>query len=258
MTAVAKVVRSFNEGGLSATSTLVKKNLALASWRYLNRRFDRRYNVDTGGSIQQNELDIDSGNREFGIRYEPTAVKTFRSLMKNLPSDLANFTFVDYGSGKGRVLLLASHYNFKRIVGVEYAKDLHRIARFNIVAYRHPKQLCARIEATLGDAAELPIPDGPCVFYFFQPLTHDVMLAVLDRIRGAHAADPREMYILFLHPHAFATQALERLGFARKLQSLPLPRDFEWLYPREIDVYHACGFHVPKMATVRAEEAVAA
>ena len=48
---------------------------------------------------------------------------------------LGDFTFIDLGSGKGRVLLMASDYPFKKIIGVEFMPELHRAAQENITGY---------------------------------------------------------------------------------------------------------------------------
>ena len=46
------------------------------------------------------------------------------------------FTFVDLGSGKGRTLLMASDYPFRRIIGVELLPSLHQIAQENLRQYK--------------------------------------------------------------------------------------------------------------------------
>ena len=74
----------------------------------------------------------DSPNRQFAVRYQPSSVEEFGRLMGKLDVDHREFVFVDYGSGKGRVLMLAADYPFKRIVGVEFSPPLDRIARENI------------------------------------------------------------------------------------------------------------------------------
>ena len=164
-----RIARKLRTEGLRETLQIVRKNIILERWDFLNRRYDARHHVDTRGSIQPIELDIASDNKRFGTRYEPTPVKTFRSTMSNLPVDLRGFVFVDFGSGKGRALLLASEYNFKRIVGVEYAKDLNGIAQQNIRSYWNREQRCVDISSVHCDAAVFGIPEDPCVLYFYQP-----------------------------------------------------------------------------------------
>jgi hypothetical protein len=41
-----------------------------------------------------------------------------------LPKDLSDFTFVDIGSGKGSILFYACRYDFRRVLGVEFAENL--------------------------------------------------------------------------------------------------------------------------------------
>ena len=71
----------------------------------------------------------------FHSPYQPTDAGLFQEMMAILPIDFREFTFVDLGSGKGRTLLMASEYPFRRIVGVEILPELHRAAEENIANY---------------------------------------------------------------------------------------------------------------------------
>src|SRR5260370_15319574 len=62
----------------------------------------------------------------FHSPYQPTDPALFQEIMASLPIEFEQFAFVDLGSGKGRTLLMASEYPFKRIVGVELIAELHR------------------------------------------------------------------------------------------------------------------------------------
>jgi len=46
-------------------------------------------------------------------------------VLEKLSINHSEFTFIDFGSGKGRVLFLASEYPYKKIIGVELARMLH-------------------------------------------------------------------------------------------------------------------------------------
>ena len=72
----------------------------------------------------------------FHSPYQPTDPALFQEIMASLPIEFEQFAFVDLGSGKGRTLLMASEYPFKRIVGVELIAELHRAAEENIRDYR--------------------------------------------------------------------------------------------------------------------------
>src|SRR5579864_7137056 len=68
------------------------------------------------------------------------------AVSQSVDSTLRDFTFIDLGSGKGRVLLMASDYPFKRIIGVEFMLELHRVAQKNIAGYSSDRQQCRQIE----------------------------------------------------------------------------------------------------------------
>src|SRR5262249_24639122 len=108
--------------------TLIKR--ALPRYRRLRdqpQTFDKEHQVDTSGFVSGKELPLKS-IRSDATAYYATPPSVIGKIVEQLPEDLSRFVFVDYGSGKGRVVLLASHYNFKEIIGIEYARELHEIA----------------------------------------------------------------------------------------------------------------------------------
>jgi hypothetical protein len=160
--------------------------------------FDERYGVETAEIVHLGELDIDSPNRDLGVRYQPSDPDGFRTLMEELPIDYGKFVFVDYGSGKGRVLLLASEFPFKRIVGVEFAAELNEVARSNIARFPRARQRCAEIELVTADASDFEPPAEPAVLYFYNPFAEPVLARVLDRVRASVDAQPREVFLVFV------------------------------------------------------------
>jgi hypothetical protein len=180
--------------------------------------------LDTSKEIELAKLDIDSDNKKFGQPYEPTPVNTLRSIFSNLPDDLSDFIFVDFGSGKGRTLLVSSDYNFKRIIGVEFSKELHFIAQNNIRAYRSKKQRCFDIESVCMDATTFPIPTEKSIFYFFDPFSEEVMLQVLNNIKRSYLDNPRKIFITYHFPRL--SYLIDDLGFMQQVETKPLPTDF--------------------------------
>jgi hypothetical protein len=47
---------------------------------------------------------------------------------EKLKIDPRDFTFTDFGSGEGRVLLIAAGLPFRAVVGVEFSAELNEIA----------------------------------------------------------------------------------------------------------------------------------
>ena len=132
--------------------------------------------------------------------------------------------FVDYGSGKGRALLVASDFPFEVIRGVEFSQDLHAIAQENIHRYLNPKQVCRNIESVYGDAIEFAPAEISTVHFFYSPFRQNVMQAVCKNIESSLSTRPRESMIVFYGLHAETIAAIDALGWHR--YEIQVPRDF--------------------------------
>ena len=135
----------------------------------------------------------------FHSPYQPTEPALFREMIAALPIDFREFTFVDVGSGKGRALLLATQYPFRKIVGVELLSDLHCAAEENVAAWRaqSPAPQVASIEVLCMDAREFVFPDTPLVVYLFNPLPEAGLRRVVRNLEDSWKAAPRAVWILY-------------------------------------------------------------
>ncbi len=132
--------------------------------------------------------------------YQPTDPVLFQEMMASLPINFDGFTFVDLGSGKGRTLLMASEYPFRRVLGVELIAELHRAAEENIRDYRSPTQRCTSIESILADAREFDLPEEPLVLFLFNPLPERALSEVLRRLGNSLARVPRSVWVVYHNP----------------------------------------------------------
>jgi len=188
-----------------------------------DRRREARFGVSSEGRIPLRELAIDSENRGLGFPYVPSPGLLVDTLLANIEEDLHPFTFVDFGSGKGRVLLVASHYPFREVVGVEFSPALHEIAEDNIRRYQSPERLCQNVRSVSADAASFPIREREYVLYFNNPFAEPVFARVLGNIQAAHERSHRKLYVLYQQLagdlETDRTQniaMLERSGFLRE------------------------------------------
>jgi hypothetical protein len=132
-----------------------------------------------------------------GHEYFATDPWLFEEIMQALPIQFEDFTFIDLGSGKGRSLMLASDYPFRRILGVEYLPELHRVAELNIGRYSGENQKCRRIESICKDARDFDFPAEPTVLYLFNPFPEPVFALVLARLKESLARNPRPFYVAY-------------------------------------------------------------
>jgi len=174
--------------------------------RYGDMEYDWEHRVNTtSGTVgwQARLLGL------FHSPYQPTDPALFREMMASLSVlsqqfpeqfEFDTFTFIDLGSGKGRTLLMASEYPFRKIVGVELIAELHRAAGENIRAYHSATQSCANIEAVCADACSFPFSAEPLVLYLFNPLPESGLRRVIAGLEKSLAANPRSVYLLYHNP----------------------------------------------------------
>ncbi len=141
----------------------------------------------------------------FHSAYQPTEPALFREMMASLSVlseqfEFEPFTFIDLGSGKGRTLLMASEYPFRKIIGAELIAELHRAAKENIRAYHSATQRCPNIEAVCADACAFPFPAEPLVLYLFNPLPESGMRRLIARLETSLAENPSPVYLLYHNP----------------------------------------------------------
>ena len=137
---------------------------------------------------------------QFHSSYQPTEPALFTEMMASLKIDFQEFTFIDLGSGKGRVLLMAADYPFRRILGVELFPALHRVAQQNLNAYRSESQQCFALEAVCGDAREFIFPEEPFLLYLFNSLPEAALMEVMARLDDSLRQCPRMVYLLYHNP----------------------------------------------------------
>ncbi len=165
--------------------------------RYGDMEYDWEHRVNTtSGTVGWRERLLGV----FHSPYQPTDAALFQEMMASLPIDFSQFTFVDLGSGKGRTLLMASEYPFRRIVGVEILPELQRPAEENIANYQSTTQQCTQVESVCGDANEFDLPEGPLLLYLFNPLPEAGLIQILENLEESQRRHPRAVYVLYQNP----------------------------------------------------------
>jgi hypothetical protein len=165
--------------------------------RYGDAEYDWDHRVNTTGATV--------GWRDrllghFHSPYQPTEPVLFSEIMASLNTDFEEFTFIDMGSGKGRVLLMAADYPFRRVLGVELLPALDRVAQENLSTYKSDSQRCFAIEAVCGDAREFVFPNEPLVLYLFNPLPEAGLIAMMANLDRSLSQYPRVVYVLYHNP----------------------------------------------------------
>jgi SAM-dependent methyltransferase len=169
--------------------------------RYGDAEFDWDHRVDTTGGTtgwRTRLLGV------FHSPYQPTDAALFHEMLTALAEqtrcDFCDFIFVDLGSGKGRTLLMAADYPFRRIIGVELLPELHHAAQENLNKYKSEEQECFALESICADATDFSFPDEPIVLYLFNPFPEARLRRVLANLQQSLREHPRTIYVLYHNP----------------------------------------------------------
>lgn len=107
--------------------------------------------------------------------------------------------FVDFGCGKGRVVLAAASLPVKRVVGVDISPELCAVAREN-VQHNLSSLACKEVEIVATDATTFEVPDDMTVAYMYNPFKGEIFEAVLNNIIASWKRNPRRITLAYLLP----------------------------------------------------------
>jgi len=161
--------------------------------------FDQMYGTDTESIREVGSLDIDSETSKHAVRYQPSPFDLARTIIHKLPVAHHDFTFIDFGSGKGRVLLIAAELPFSAVLGIEFSRELCDIANSNIKKSNANKN-AESVESIHADVTDYQLPDTPLVCYFYNPFGTTIMQSVVNKLTASYNAMKREIYVIYVHP----------------------------------------------------------
>lgn len=145
----------------------------------------------------QTGFDRPGAETEPNVVYESVNPLLLVSLLKYVQG--RNGSFVDFGSGKGRALIIAARSGFESVVGIEISPERTVLAKANIEIER-TRGCGSEIEIANGNAADFQIPDDCIAAFFYNPFDHAVMEKVIERLHESLRRNPRRIYALLVYP----------------------------------------------------------
>ncbi|HYC29680.1 MAG TPA: class I SAM-dependent methyltransferase [Chitinophagaceae bacterium] len=177
---------------------------ALTASREEEDGFDSRYGTVTSLILSPFELPetISVEQAVTSSRCHPSPVTSVNMALDALPTygiKYSNSVFIDVGSGLGRNLLLASHYPFKKIIGIERSHYLASVSKDNIAVYHNPGVKCRQIEVLCLNALDFSFPMENMVLYFWWPFTEDIAHQFFSRLQRFMQSCPVSVTLVFLN-----------------------------------------------------------
>lgn len=225
---ITRLRRSIAQRGLAKTLSNLMRRIRQGPPAASTTRihdFDAEFGVDTSGMISGRHLATGHAHDLYNTAYYGIAPSLFRTLLKRweatprlFPTE--RYTFIDFGAGKGRAVMLAAEQPFQACIGVEINPGLAKIARENLAKWgraRSPARICCQ------DATIFQFPEGPCVAYLFNPFSGAVLQVLIDHIQTSFANRPGELDLLYVNPEfeflLYQNQGFSRLWEQRMLMS---------------------------------------
>ncbi|CAN5569989.1 hypothetical protein BH10ACI4_BH10ACI4_13560 [soil metagenome] len=163
--------------------------------------FDTTRRVRTAGDSPVPDAKLVVGEKRDSQMYAPVRTANARAALRELPlRDHSEYTFIDVGSGKGRMLFVAAEYPFRKVLGVEYSTELQEVAETNLASYRHSSQRCKNLASIYANAAEFEFPEGNLVLYMFNPFGPEVLSRMLANLSRSLEERPRHVIMVLLWP----------------------------------------------------------
>ncbi len=199
--------------------------------------FDQIHGVDTSGLVPAKHLVTGHANDEHVTAYYGVAPSILRTLIGRWretvpPHPISSYTFIDIGAGKGRGIMVASEFPFRRVIGVELNPALAAVARENVMRWNAmhagdpTAERVAPIEVLEQDALQLELPPGPVLLFLFHPFEAPVLKALTRSIEtqfGARAKSDTEPALDLLYVNAECAGVLDRHPAFEQLFLAKLP-----------------------------------
>lgn len=108
---------------------------------------------------------------------------------------------LDLGCGKGRVLLIASIFQFQEARGIEFARELCNIARNNCAIFKKANGTRTTFTVIESDVVDYIIRPEENVFFFYNSFDKKILNRVLANIADSLKRAPRKVLFICYNPH---------------------------------------------------------
>src|ERR1017187_8071725 len=185
---------------------------------------EKKYTLDTIELDRLKSITVKGNNLDHASIYQACNYYILEKGFDYLRSINENKNITDFGCGKGRAMIVAAHYGFNDITGIDFAKALCNAAEQNIknIEILYPS---VNVKIICDDVVNYKIEKDQTVFFFFNPFDEVVMLKVAKNILSSIKENERKIYIMHanpVHKEIFLSAGFKEEYYLKKLQYLEL------------------------------------
>lgn len=198
-------------------------NLRLAIFTFVHEiKGEKKYHLNTTYTNDLRELEISSGNKKNAYIYQPVNYFMLETALDFLKEQNIAGALVDFGCGMGRILIVAAHYGYKEITGIEFSPELCNASRDNLKEVRniYPD---TQFNIYCENATCYSIKKQEAIFTFFNPFDEAVMLPVVKNILKSFKENPREITVVYFNPtekEIFLSAGFYEIWYYKKMEYL--------------------------------------
>lgn len=138
------------------------------------------------GDIQKNVAEFHG--------YSMTDEKDMKRMLKAIPVNPSECSFLDVGCGKGICMKCAVESGYGKVAGLDLDKHLLGIAKKNMSILKMDVRLINANAVDFDGYADFD------VFYFYNPFGRSVFEQVIEKIKESQKTRNRDIWIAYYHP----------------------------------------------------------
>ena len=174
--------------------------------------FDLKYNIDTFGPVEQSKDGLNQtkpasvDNHELfegSSGYQPSALHWLDTINEYFEKNIniENYSFVDVGSGKGKVIFynLIKLQKYKNYIGIEIDQKYHDIAVNNLKTINI--QINKEVEFVNDDARNFDYSRSNSIYYFFFPFSLEIFKEIMNN--NLKQMSNKNNYLVFLFEQVY-------------------------------------------------------
>jgi SAM-dependent methyltransferase len=113
------------------------------------------------------------------------------------------YTFIDYGCGKGRAITVAGEFPFREVIGVELSADLAATARANAAKVDRQFPGRPRVRIIEANVSDFLLPTGKIACFNYHAFGREIVAGIIRRFEAALASDTSHMFFIYYNPVHF-------------------------------------------------------
>lgn len=151
-------------------------------------KYEKQFKIHTSEFIR-------SASSEY-FHYQGASYLVLFRLFKELDERVKTYSFIDIGSGKGRVVFVAEHFGFNDLTGIELNEKLVKEANENLERYISKRE-ASHIRFITKNALEVEYENRAALYFLFNPFSAVILKKVLEKIIKTST---HETWFIYMNP----------------------------------------------------------